>query len=233
MLPVCLLSYSRHCSSYRADLVYSPLGIGASLGALFNGRFLDWNFRRHAASLNIHINPSQSTSLQNFPIEHARLQPFFPLILLTIATTAPYGFALQERVHISIPLILQFLNGFATIACTNTLNTLLVDLFPECPSTAASACNLVRCWLGALGAAIVDHMLRDMGWDWCFVFMSGMMLASTGLAWAEYGCGVEWREARRVRRVINTEREREIQALERGDGVKDPEINERGIDTGT
>jgi hypothetical protein len=76
-------------------------------------------------------------------------------------------------------------------------------------------------------------MLRDMGWDWCFVFMGGMMLASTGLVWAEYGWGVEWREARRVRRAVNAEREHEIQTLERGDGVKDPEINERGIGTGT
>jgi len=79
----------------------------------------------------------------------------------------------------------------------------------------------------------VDHMLREMGWDWCFVFMGGMMLASAGLVWTEYSWGVEWREARRVRRAIDTERELEIQALGRGDVVKDSERDERDTGPGT
>ncbi len=79
----------------------------------------------------------------------------------------------------------------------------------------------------------MDHMLQEMGWDWCFVFMGGVMLASAGLVWVEYSWGVEWRDARRVRRGIDTEREREIQAIVRDDGVKDSERNEKDTIPGT
>jgi hypothetical protein len=49
----------------------------------------------------------------------------------------------------------------------------------------------------------------------------------------EYSWGVEWRDARRVRRGIDTEREREIQAIVRDDGVKDSERNEKDTIPGT
>ncbi|KAL4788165.1 major facilitator superfamily domain-containing protein [Aspergillus varians] len=188
-------------NTLQIGLCLLPLGIGGSLSAILTGHLLNHNYRRHAAALNLPINRSHTTSLQNFPIEHARLQPFFPFIALTIATVLPYGFALHQRTHVAVPLALQFLNGFATIACTNTLKTLLIDLFPESPATAAAACNLVRCWLGALGAGIVDYMLRVMGWGWCFVFLGALMAISVGLVWVEYVWGRGWREGRRVKRL--------------------------------
>ncbi|KAL4999664.1 major facilitator superfamily domain-containing protein [Aspergillus recurvatus] len=184
----------------QIGLCFLPLGIGAALGAILNGYFLNRSYRRHAESLDLPLDPSMATTLQDFPIEQARLQPFFPLIILTILTITPYGFVLEQRANLSAPLILQFLNGFATIACTNTLNTLLVDLFPDEPATAAAACNLIRCWLGALGAAVVDYMLRGMGWGWCFVFSGLLLLPSAGLVWVEFVYGAKWRESRSVRR---------------------------------
>ncbi|KAL6234825.1 hypothetical protein BDW75DRAFT_251286 [Aspergillus navahoensis] len=183
----------------QIGLCFLPLGIGAALGAILNGYFLNRSYRRHAESLDLSLDPSIATTIQDFPLEQARLRPFFPLMLLTILTIIPYGFVLEQRANLAAPLILQFLNGFATIACTNTLNTLLVDLFPHEPATAAAACNLIRCWLGALGAAVVDYMLRGMGWGWCFAFLGLLLLPSIGLAWVEYVYGAKWRERRRVR----------------------------------
>ncbi|KAL4942507.1 major facilitator superfamily domain-containing protein [Aspergillus oleicola] len=149
-------------------------------------------------------DPSTSTPppriTEPFPLEKARLQLFFPTLLLTITTLTPYGFVLQSRTHISAPLTLHFLNGFATVACTNTLNTLLVDLFPEQPATAAAACNLVRCWLGALGAGVVEFMLRGMGWGGCFGFLGGCLGLAGVLGVVEYRLGRVWREARNRRR---------------------------------
>ncbi|KAL4953152.1 major facilitator superfamily domain-containing protein [Aspergillus filifer] len=148
-------------------------------------------------------DPSKSTSpskspppLPTFPLEKARLQQSFPTLCLTITTLIPYGFVLQSRTHISAPLTLQFLNGFATVACTNTLNTLLVDLFPDRPATAAAACNLVRCWLGALGAGTVEFMLRSMEWGGCFAFLGGCLGLAALLAGIEYRIWRRWRESR-------------------------------------
>ncbi|KAL4821768.1 major facilitator superfamily domain-containing protein [Aspergillus spinulosporus] len=183
----------------QIGLCFLPLGIGAALGAILNGNFLNRSYRRHAESLDLPLDPSIATTLQDFPIEQARLQNYFPLIILTILTIAPYGFVLERRANLSVPLILQFLNGLATVACTNSLNTLLVDLFPDEPATAAAACNLIRCWMGALGAGVVDYMLSGMGWGWCFVFLGLLLLASIGLVWAEFVYGAKWRESRRLR----------------------------------
>ncbi|RDW60467.1 putative MFS transporter [Aspergillus mulundensis] len=189
----------------QIGLCFLPLGIGAALGAILNGVFLNHSYRHHAESLNLPLDPLIATNLQGFPIERARLRPFFPLIILTILTIIPYGFVLERRTNLAAPLILQFLNGFATIACTNSLNTLLVDLFPDQPATAAAACNLIRCWLGALGAAVVEFMLSAMGWGWCFAFLGLLMLVSVGLVGVEYVYGARWRESRRVPREMDCE----------------------------
>ncbi|KAL4752905.1 hypothetical protein BDW72DRAFT_169896 [Aspergillus terricola var. indicus] len=195
----------------------SPLGIGAALGAVLNGYLLNRSYRRYVESLDLPVDPSIATTLQGFPIEQARLRTYFPLIILTILTIMPYGFVLQRRANLSAALILQFLNGFATVACTNTLNTLLVDLFPDEPATAAAACNLIRCWLGALGAAVVDYMLSGMGWGWCFLFLGLLLVASFGLIWAEFVYGAKWRESRRLRRGRECESGREtIEVAEEG-----------------
>ncbi|KAL4798721.1 major facilitator superfamily domain-containing protein [Aspergillus venezuelensis] len=140
-----------------------------------------------------------------FPIEKSRLQLSFPTLCLTIVALVPYGFVLQSRTHLSAPLTLHFLNGFATVACTNTLNILLVDLFPDRPATATAACNLVRCLLGALGAGTVEFMLESMGWRGCFAFLGGCLMLASLLAGIEYRIGGRWREARQDITLVGME----------------------------
>jgi MFS family permease len=115
---------------------------------------------------------------------------------LGVAAFTPYGWVLQQKAPLAAPLILQFIIGFSFIASLNTLNTLMVDLFPDRASTASAASNLVRCLLGAVGAAVIDHQLNAMGWGWCFVFWGLLMLAGLGLLWVEYHHGMKWRLAR-------------------------------------
>lgn len=80
-----------------------------------------------------------------------------------------------------------------------------MDLFPDRASTAAAACNLVRCWLGAVGAAAIYYLLKGIGWGWCFVLLGVVMAAALGLLWVEYLYGMKWREER----VVKTERRNE------------------------
>ncbi|KKK19612.1 hypothetical protein ARAM_006409 [Aspergillus rambellii] len=200
----------------QIGLCFLPLGAGASLGAIINGKILDRNYRRYCTLLSVPLDRKRNTDLRNFPIEKARLEPFLCIILLAIVTYTPYGWVLQQRAPLAAPLILQFILGFSMIASTNTLNTLLIDLFPDRPATASAACNLVRCWLGAVGAAVIDYMLSGMGWGWCFTFLGLVMLLSLGLVYVEFLYGMKWREKRRVRRE---EREKERRDLEADKGV--------------
>lgn len=177
----------------------SPLGTSACLAAILNGRLLDWNYRRTATRLGFPIDRKKGDDIRTFPIEKTRLQTFFPLMSVGILTYLPYGWVLQRRAPLVAPLILQFIIGFSFVAALNTLNTLIVDLFPDRSATASAANNLVRCWLGAVGAALIDQMLRGMGGGWCFTFLGLVMAVGLGFVLLEGKYGMEWREQRRVK----------------------------------
>lgn len=115
---------------------------------------------------------------------------------LGVIAFIPYGWTLQQRANLAAPLVLQFIIGFCFIAALNTLNTLIVDLFPDRAATAAAACNLVRCLLGAVGSAVIDPMLRGMGYGWCFSFLGILMGVAMGMLWVEHVYGMGWREKR-------------------------------------
>ncbi|KAJ5101681.1 hypothetical protein NUU61_003903 [Penicillium alfredii] len=200
----------------QIGLCFIPLGASACIGAVLNGKVIDYNYRRTARKLGVPVDRKKGDDLRAYPIEHTRLQTVFPVMAVGVATFIPYGWVLQQRAPLAAPLALQFIIGFCFIASLNTLNTLLVDLFPDRPATAAAACNLVRCWLGAVGAAVIDHMLRGMGWGWCFAFLGLLMALAMGLLWVESLWGMQWRE-KRVARMEHREKEKMEKARTAGD----------------
>lgn len=174
--------------------------------------------------------------MRNFPIERTRLQTVFPAMAIGVAAFIPYGWVLQRRVHLAVPLVLQFIIGFCFVASLNCLNTLLVDLFPDKPATAASACNFVRCCLGAVGAAVISQMLSGMGWGWCFVFLGLVMGVGMGLLWVENVYGMGWREKRLLKierkRMEKEARAAEIQVEGKADGREQKDTNVAIADAG-
>lgn len=178
------------------------------------------------------VDRKKGDDLRNYPIERARLQCVFPVMALGCAAFIPYGWGLQQHTSLAVPLVLQFVVGFCFVASLNTLNTLLVDLFPDRAATAAAACNLVRCWLGAIGAAVIDQMLTSMGWGWTFVFLGMCMAVAMVLLWVEHVYGMRWRQARLEK--IEQKRTEAEQADQEQAGVrteaagdKDVEVNAR------
>lgn len=182
-----------------ANTTFSPLGIAACIAAIANGKVIDWNYARVARKLGFPVDRKKGDDLRNYPIESTRLQTVFPVMALGVAAFIPYGWTLQQGANLAAPLVLQFIIGFTFIASLNTLNTLLVDLFPDRAATAAAACNLVRCLLGAVGSAVIDPMLRGMGYGWCFAFLGILMGVAMGLLWMEKVYGMSWRERRFVK----------------------------------
>jgi predicted MFS family arabinose efflux permease len=157
---------------------------------------MDWNYRRWAKKLNRPLDKKRSTDLRDFPIEKVRLQPVFIFAPLVAATYIPFGWVVQKRVNIAVPLILEFILAYCQVSCSNNLSSLLVDLFPEKPSTVTAASNLVRCSVAGAGTAIIAYMLKGMGWGWCTTFMGMIFLLATSLLWLEYTWGMGWREER-------------------------------------
>jgi hypothetical protein len=82
---------------------------------------------------------------------------------------------------------------------TKTFNTLLVDVFPASPSTAAASGNITRCALSAGSVAAMQPLLDRLGRGWFFTFVGG----STGLfgmvaIWAIRQKGMQWRKERQA-----------------------------------
>ena len=89
--------------------------------------------------------------------------------------------------------------AYCQVSCSNSLSSLLVDLFLEKPSTVTATSNLVRCWVAGAGTAFFAYMLDGMGWGWCYTFLGLVYVLATSLLLIEYKWGMGWREERRQR----------------------------------
>jgi MFS family permease len=168
---------------------------------------MDWNYRRWAKKLNFPLEKKRATDLRAFPIEKARLETLFIIVPICVASYIPFGWVLQNHVHLAVPLLLEFITGFCMIAMSNTLSSLLIDLFPDNPATATAASNLVRCWFAGAMTAAISYMLSGMGWGWCFTFLGLILLVGLPLVWIEMTWGMGWREERRVKEEQRTSRD--------------------------
>ncbi|KIW30388.1 uncharacterized protein PV07_06133 [Cladophialophora immunda] len=200
----------------QVGLCFLPLGIAASIGSICNGRLLDWNYQRTARRLGLTVDRKRGDDLRNFPIERARLQAVFPFQVVQVAALVPYGWALERRASLAVPLVLQFVLGFCLVVASNSISTLLSDIYPGNVSTASAASNLIRCILGAVGAAVVDNMLTGMGLGWCFFLVGLLMAAATAFLWVETRWGMGWRQQRwrRLAEKKQTQAEREENSKE-------------------
>ena len=176
---------------------YLSIGVGVAMGGYANGKFLDINYRVVAKQIGFTINKVSGDDLGAFPIERARTRFAFYLVVICTALLAGYGWALEYKTHVSVPLALQFLLGFVTTCTVQTFNTLLVDIFPSTPSTAAASGNLTRCAMSAGGIAAMQPLLDRLGSGWFFT-MLGLFSGITGVV-VTFGIrsrGMAWRNGR-------------------------------------
>lgn len=185
-------------------LSYLPRGAGIIIGSYCNGKFMDYSYKLTARKIGRTINTSTSTSisdatdLSHFPIERARSRGAFLLLAISTTTLIGFGWAVHYKAHVSVLYILQFIQGFWTTCFYITYNTLLVDLFPESPSTAAAAASITRCTMAATGVTVLQPLLDRVGRGWYFSILGIWSGGFGGLVvWLIGSKGMEWRVGRR------------------------------------
>ena len=134
--------------------------------------------------------------MRRFPIEKARLQVALPPLYLGLMALLCYGWILEKSAPLAVTIIFIFLMGVLLNSSFNTMSTMLVDLFPERPATATAANNLVRCFMGAAGTAVILLMIQGMGRGWCFTFLAALVFVTSPMLWALLEWGPAWREQR-------------------------------------
>ncbi|KAL1988854.1 hypothetical protein VTN96DRAFT_7738 [Rasamsonia emersonii] len=185
----------------QIGLSYLPRGGGIIVGGYCNGKLMDYNYRFIARQLGWTVDRVSGDDLSRFPIERARSRGSLTLLAISTATLIGYGWAVTKHAHVSIPLILQFVQGFWGTCFYTTYNTLLVDLFPESPSTAAAAASITRCAMAAVSVAVLQPLLNAAGRGWYFTVL-GIWSGSCGVVAV---ClirkkGMHWRTERLARR---------------------------------
>ncbi|KAH8678598.1 major facilitator superfamily domain-containing protein [Tricladium varicosporioides] len=188
-----------HFNDLQIGLCYLPFGVGCAVASFVNGKLLDRNYKRVARQIGFTIDRKRGDDLRNFPIERARLELIWPILTFGLLLILCYGWVLEKNANLAAPLILQFFIGMSVNGSFNILSTLVVDLYPQSPSTATAANNLVRCLIGAGGTGIISIMIDHMGRGWCFTFISLVCLVTMPMLWVELKWGPGWREERRVR----------------------------------
>ncbi|KUJ16497.1 MFS general substrate transporter [Mollisia scopiformis] len=201
-----------HFNDLQIGLCYIPFGCGCAVASFVNGRLLDRNYKKVARQIGFTIDRKRGDDLRHFPIERARLEIIWPLLYTGLACILCYGWALEKNANLAAPLILQFFIGLCVNGSFNILSTLVVDLYPQSPSTATAANNLVRCFVGAGGTGIINIMIDRMGRGWCFTFISLVCALASPMLLAELKCGMKWREERRVRMDKKKEEKKEREA---------------------
>jgi MFS family permease len=175
---------------------------------------MDYNYTVTARKSGLVVDKVTGDDLQHFPIERARSRGSYWLLLISTATLIGYGWAVETHSHVSILLVLQFFQGFWGTCFYTIYNTLLVDVFPESPSTAAAAASITRCAMAAAGVAVLQSLLNALGRGWYFTILGIWSGVFGSLAvWFIRRNGMEWR-TRRLSKKLEVLEEHGSQSLD-------------------
>ncbi|KAI1332353.1 chloramphenicol resistance protein [Xylariaceae sp. FL0255] len=180
-------------SDVLLGLLYLPIGGSTAIASIGGGFVADWNFRRISKKMGLKIDHKRGTNLADFPIEKARIQLIYPLIVIGGAATIGYGWSLERQVHVAAPLIFTFLIGLCVSGPFSIMNILIVDSYPQAPATATAANNLCRCLLGAGATAAIEPLIDAIGRGWAFTLVALVILVPSPVLWLIAERGPKWR----------------------------------------
>ncbi|KAK4500115.1 hypothetical protein PRZ48_008301 [Zasmidium cellare] len=186
-------------NTLQVSLMFIPLGVGAIVSSYTTGKLIDWNYRRHARNHNMPLTRNRQYDLSNFNIERPRLEIALPLMLLTVISTIAFGWVTNQKVNLAGPIIVLFISGYGWSAAFQTLNVLMIDVYPAKPATITAAGNLARSEIGAAASAAIAPMIQAMGEGWAFTVLAFIFLAYTPLLLLVMVRGMKWRQAKAKR----------------------------------
>ncbi|EJD03623.1 MFS general substrate transporter [Fomitiporia mediterranea MF3/22] len=195
-------------------LCFLSIGGGCIFGTVTAGRLLDWQFRRvkrkfeasqkhdsekNRDSAETRDVASSLSAYDNFPLEKACLQTQHVWIVLFSICTIGYGWSLQSKTSIAVPLILQFFLGFCMTASMTNIQTIIIDFFPLQGSSVTAAFNLVRCLMGAATVSVINIIINAIGAGWTYTLCGGLCFLTWPLLLVELKMGPTWRRRREER----------------------------------
>lgn len=185
-------------NSLQVGLSYIPMGVGSCAAAACMGKLADRNYHRHALRNGFSVDKSHHHTLDDFPIEAARLEVCMPAFYIASATTIAYGWVLHLAPNLGGLLTLLFFIGFSATGAFTVMSTLLIDIYAKSPGTASAANNLVRCFFGAGSSAMIIPLTNRIGAGWSYTFVGLVLVLSSCPILLVMRLGPGWRARART-----------------------------------
>ncbi|GME74964.1 unnamed protein product [Ambrosiozyma monospora] len=172
-------------STLKVGLCFFSSGGATIIGTLTSGKMLDKVYRKMKKN---YIEKNEELTEEGtetpaipFNILKARLG-FYPVPALAVAGfTLMFGWCTSEHVNIAPIIIAMFVISLFTMFPMSSVNTLLVDLYPEMSGSAASLNNLFRCGMSAIFMSCLSKMNSSMTIGGTYSFMAGIDFVSISL----------------------------------------------------
>ncbi|KDN49060.1 hypothetical protein RSAG8_02413, partial [Rhizoctonia solani AG-8 WAC10335] len=221
--PLFLSAYP-YLTQSTVGLCFIPYGVGGVLGSVVIGRVLDYDWRKMEQRVIPSAAPNRVEGEENrvekgahtitqdcdpwkekttakpdkrdLPIEHTRLKRVPVLFALVIGASIGYGWSVQQKAHLAVPLVLQLIVGFVGMAIMTINQTILVDMYPTQGSSIIASNNFVRCLLGALIISVQDFLINAINPGWTYVLFCSICLLTVPLFIIEWRYGPIWRRRR-------------------------------------
>ncbi|KAB5545925.1 putative major facilitator superfamily transporter [Coniochaeta sp. 2T2.1] len=192
-------------NALQAGLCYLSYGVATISSSYLIGKVMDFDCRATARSCGITINVLSGDDIASFPIERARIRSLGYFVVVGIAATLGFGWAIERHAHLSVPLVMLFVCGVTYTAIFNTCLTLNVDLHPTETGLASVAASLMRCVAAAVGVAILQPMLDAVGPGWTFTFFACLSGLSIPMLLVLRIMGPSWRKCSSANRESGSE----------------------------
>ncbi|KAA8904524.1 hypothetical protein TRICI_005469 [Trichomonascus ciferrii] len=174
-------------------LTFIANGVGSMVGTLITGKILDIDYRRIKNKFQADVE-NNNVNEENFPIEKARLRLVPVFSVLQCISLIVFGWTIQYRVHIAVPVITTFVTGWTAVSMQSTIMTYLVDLFPEKSAAASARLNLARCLFAAGGTSFIMPMINGVGSGVAFTICVGVQLISLVAPFIQWKFAASWRQ---------------------------------------
>ncbi|KAG8724246.1 hypothetical protein FRC12_015323 [Ceratobasidium sp. 428] len=215
-----------YLTEISTGLCFIPLGVGGALGSVGIGKILDYDWRKMEARYSLsepkfstqsehqdaersekgngdtHIMRSREglppikREKQDLPIEHTRLKRVPIIFFLEMATFVGYGWSIQKKAPLAIPLVLQFFVGLVSLPMMTIHQTILVDMYPSQASSIIASSNIVRCLLGAATMSVQEIVIKAVNPGWTYVLFCGICVLNVPAFVVEWRYGEKWRKKR-------------------------------------
>ncbi|KAL4956604.1 major facilitator superfamily domain-containing protein [Aspergillus filifer] len=191
-------------SETALGLCYLAGGGGMILGSTITGKMLNRDYvkvkERYAErSTNSDGEIEDDNSEESVPIEYARLRMTPILLFLLVGCVLAWGWLLQRKVHLAVPMVLQVILGYTSISILNATMTLMIDIVRAQSSGVIACTNLVRCSLAAILVSLIDSATQKLGFGWTYIILGIICACMFPLIFVEMKMGPKWR-ARRARK---------------------------------